>query len=208
MAASVAFFVCCFRSWLGETYLYVIFQPFCNFMFGLLLDNKTAAEAALKITTLKTTLRGGGVRFGDNFPLPLTDNSGEFANVLVFTQDLDGEPETDLFFCDPNCAFQKPRVEKNHTIFRDIVPKGRSFDCFTQETVNLIFSHVNGTKRKVLNGKTPYEMFSFLHSKEVAALLGITQVATTEIVQSPLLLKSKTPLTQKPQSDGVEGCFS
>jgi len=177
-------------------------------MFGLLLDNKTAAEAALKITTLKTTLRGGGVRFGDNFPLPLTDNSGEFANVLVFTQDLDGEPETDLFFCDPNCAFQKPRVEKNHTIFRDIVPKGRSFDCFTQETVNLIFSHVNGTKRKVLNGKTPYEMFSFLHSKEVAALLGITQVATTEIVQSPLLLKSKTPLTQKPQSDGVEGCFS
>ena len=126
----------------------------------------------------------------------------------LFTQDLDGEPETDLFFCDPNCSFQKPIVEKNHTIFRDIVPKGNSFDCFTQETVNLIFSHVNGTKRKVLNGKTPYEMFSFLHSKEVVALFGITEVPATEVIQSPLLLKSKTPLIQKPQSDGIEECFS
>jgi len=181
---------------------------FCNFMFGLPLDNKTAAEAALKITMLKNTLHEGNIRFGDIFPLLLTDNDGEFANVLAFTQGLDGEPETDLFFCDPNCAFQKPRVEKNHTIFRDIVPKGSSFDCFTQETINLIFSHVNSIKRKVLNGKTPYEMFSFLHSKEVATILGITEVPAMEVVQSPLLLKSKTPLTQKPQSDGIEGCFS
>jgi len=181
---------------------------FCNFMFGLLLDNKTAAEAALKITMLKNALYDGGVRFGDIFPLLLTDNGGEFANVLAFTQDLIGEPETDLFFCDPNCSFQKPRVEKNHTIFRDIVPKGSSFDCFTQETVNLIFSHVNGIKRKILNGKTPYEMFSFLHSKDVAALLGIAEVHATEVIQSPLLLKSKTPLTQKPQPSGNEGCFS
>ena len=40
-------------------------------------------------------------------------------------------------------------VEKNHTLFRDIVPKGKSFDKFTQDTVNLIFSHVNSVKRKI-----------------------------------------------------------
>ena len=183
---------------------------FCNFMFGLLLDNKTAAEAAVKITALKKTFCDNGVRFGDIFPLLLTDNGGEFANVLAFTESSNGEKETDLFFCDPNCAFQKPRVEKNHTIFRDIVPKGNSFDHFTQETVNLIFSHVNSIKRKSLNKKTPYEMFSFMHGDEITKLLGISAIPATEVVQSPLLLKAltKTPLSERTPCDGSEGCFS
>ena len=181
---------------------------FCNFMFGLLLDNKTAAEAASKVTTLKKALQDGGVRFGDVYPLLLTDNGGEFANIMAFTHGLDGEPETDLFFCDPNCAFQKPKVEKNHTIFRDIVPKGSSFDGFTQETVNLIFSHVNGSKRKILYGKTPFQMFSSMYSVEIAALLGICEIPATDVVQSPLLLKSKTPLEKPQLSDSGQGCFS
>jgi IS30 family transposase len=98
-----------------------------------------------------TRLRKGGIRFGDIIPLLLTDNGGEFSNIFAFVNNLDGEPETDLFFCDPYQSSQKPKVEKNHTMFRDIVPKGESFDCFTQETVNLIFSHVNSVKRKSLN---------------------------------------------------------
>ena len=70
-------------------------------MFGLLLDNKTAAESASKIRTLKASLHNGGIRFGDVMPLILTDNGGEFANVSAFTDDLEGNRETDLFFCDP-----------------------------------------------------------------------------------------------------------
>ena len=161
----------------------------CNFMFGLLLDDKTAAEAAAKIHELKEKLREAHVRFGDVIPLLLTDNGGEFANVFAFMRDLDGEPETDLFFCDPYQSSQKPKVEKNHTLFRDIVPKGESFDQFTQETVDLIFSHVNSIKRKSLNGKTPYEMFSFLYGDSTAALLGIHKVPSAMVVQSPKLLK-------------------
>lgn len=160
-----------------------------NFLLGLLLDNKTAAEAAAKIHALKTKLRVGGIRFGDMIPLLLTDNGGEFANVFAFIHDLDGEPETDLFFCDPYQSSQKPKVEKNHTLFRDIVPKGESFDGFTQETVNLIFSHVNCIKRKSLNGKTPREVFSFMFGESTAALLGIKEIPAADVVQSPRLLK-------------------
>ena len=162
-----------------------------NFMFGLLLDNKTASEAAAKIHALKTRLREGGIRFGDIIPLLLTDNGGEFANVFAFIHGLDGEPETDLFFCDPYQSSQKPKVEKNHTLFRDIVPKGESFDNFTQETVNLIFSHVNCVKRKSLNGKTPYEVFSFMFGESTAALLGINEISAADVVQSPKLLKNR-----------------
>ena len=98
---------------------------------------------------------------------------------------------TKLFFCDPYQSSQKPRVEKNHTLFRDIVPKGQSFDSFTQDTVNLIFSHVNSVKRKSLNGKTPYEMFTFAYSVNITELLGITQIPAKQVVQSSLLLKGK-----------------
>ena len=162
---------------------------FCNFMFGLLLDNKTAAEASLKIRSLKETLNESDIRFGDVFPLILTDNGGEFAYVSAFTNNLKGEAETSLFFCDPYRSSQKPKVEKNHTMFRDIVPKGESFDHFTQETVNLIFSNVNGVKRKIFYGKTPYEMFSFMYGKKLTSLFGIVEVPPDEVIQSPRLLK-------------------
>jgi IS30 family transposase len=174
----------------------------CNFMFGLLLDNKTAAEAASKIRTLKMSLSDGGVCFGAVIPLLLTDNGGEFSCVSAFTDDWDGNAETNLFFCDPYRSCQKPKVEKNHTLFRDIVPKGTSFDRFTQNTVNLIFSHVNSVKRKSLFGKTPFEMFSFVYGDIIPSLLGIREIPATGVIQSPLLLKtiSKTLLAKNPRT--------
>jgi IS30 family transposase len=176
-----------------------------NFMFGLLLDDKTAAEASLRICALKEGLDAGGVRFGDLIPLLLTDNGGEFSNVSAFIDDLEGVAETSLFFCDPYRSSQKPKVEKNHTIFRDIVPKGKSFDNFTQGTVNLIFSHVNGIKRKSLNGKSPYETFTFLFDDKTAELLGIREIPADQVVQSPKLLASisKTPAATQHADGGT-----
>ena len=82
----------------------------------------------------------------------------------------------------------KAEIEKNHTLFRDIVKTGTSFDDFTQETVNLIFSHVNAVKRKQFNGKSAYDMFSFYYSEILASALGISFVPANEVIQSPKLL--------------------
>ena len=161
----------------------------CNFMFGLLLEDKSSFEVSEKVTNLKAVLTGSGFVFGDMIPLALTDNGGEFANVSVIENNVAGECETRLFFCDPYKSCQKPKVEKNHTLFRDIVPKGSSFDHFTQDTVNLIFSHVNSVRRKSLGGKTPYEVFTFTYGADIAKLLGITPVAADKVIQSPSLLK-------------------
>ena len=162
---------------------------FCNFMVGLLLDDKTAVETTKKIKTLKSSFTENDLQFGDIISVILTDNGGEFANVAAFENAASGEKETGLFFCDPMQSCQKPRVEKNHTLFRDIVPKGQSFDRFTQDTVNLIFSHVNSVKRKSLNGKTPYEMFVFTYGKIIADIFGIHPIPAEQVVQSPKLLK-------------------
>jgi len=163
---------------------------FCNFMFGLLLDNKSASEAAMIIRRLKNNLAIHNTRFGDVFPLILTDNGGEFSDISAFESDSYGIKETDLFFCDPMQSCQKPRVEKNHTLFRDIIPKGQSFDGLTQEMVNLIFSHMNSVKRKSLNGKSPYEVFCFTYAEEIAETLGIQFIPAKQVIQSQKLFKA------------------
>ena len=159
-----------------------------DFMIGLLLENKTAAEAASKIQGLKAELNTLGFRFGDIAPLLLTDNGGEFSIVSAFENDTEGNAESNMFFCEPCSPHEKAEIEKNHTLFRDIVKTGTSFDDFTQETVNLIFSHVNAVKRKQFNGKSAYDMFSFYYSEVLASALGISFIPANEVIQSPKLL--------------------
>ena len=159
-----------------------------DFMAGLLLENKTAAEAAGKIQLLKARLKKSGFGFGDIAPLLLTDNGSEFSIVPAFEADADGNQESRIFFCEPCSPYEKAEIEKNHTLFRDIVKSGSSFDSFTQETVNLIFSHVNAVKRKQFNGKSAYDMFSFYYSEELAEALGISFIPAKDVVQSPKLL--------------------
>jgi IS30 family transposase len=161
---------------------------FCNFMFGLLIENMTAAEVTEKIELLKAKLSSAGVRFGDFFPTILTDNGGEFSNIFAIENDAAGDRETMLFFCDPSQSSQKSKVEKNHTLFRDVVSKGRTFDDFSQGTVDMIFSHVNGVKRKIFNGKSPYEMFTFTFGEPIGKILGIEYVPPQQVIQSPKLL--------------------
>ena len=160
-----------------------------DFMFGLLLDNKTAAEASSKIRLLKEKLNSLGICFSDVFPVLLTDNGGEFSDVSAFENSLDDKPDTKLFFCDPNSPYQKPHVENNHTLFRGIVESGTSFDNWTQQNVDLIFSHINSVKRKQFNGKSAYDLFAFTYSKELADALGISFIAPKDVIQTSKLLK-------------------
>ena len=157
-------------------------------MIGLLLENKTAAEAANKIMALKQRLAQNGFRFGDVVPVLLTDNGGEFSLVDAFENDASGNLETHLFFCEPMSPSEKPEIEKNHALLRDILPSGSSFDNLTQEDVNKICSHVNAVKRKQFNGKSAYDMFSFYHSEALTSALRISLVPANEVIQSPKLL--------------------
>lgn len=162
---------------------------FCNFIFARLLDNKTALEVAKHFYVIKNTLYEADRDFFDVFPVILTDNGGEFAKVDDIEMDIRGEIK--LFFCDPNRSDQKGRIEKNHTLIRDILPKGTSFDNLTQNDINLVCSHVNSVKRAALNGKSAYEFFTFTYDEELAKLLGISLIPAEDVCQSPKLLQHK-----------------
>ena len=162
---------------------------FCNFIFARLLENKTALEVTKHLYDIKNTLYEADKDFFQLFPVILTDNGGEFARVKDIEMDIRGEIK--LFFCDPNRSDQKGRIEKNHTLIRDILPKGTSFDNLTQEDINLVCSHVNSVKRAALNGKSAYELFAFTYGEEIPKLLGISKIPAEDVCQSSKLFQHK-----------------
>ena len=162
---------------------------FCNFIFARLLENKTALEVTKHLYDIKNNLHEADKDFCQLFPVILTDNGGEFARVKDIEMDIRGEIK--LFFCDPNRSDQEGRIEKNHTLIRDILPKGTSFDNLTQEDINLVCSHVNSVKRAALNGKSAYELFAFTYGEEIPKLLGISKIPAEDVCQSSKLLQHK-----------------
>ena len=174
---------------MGGKVLLTFNLSFCNFIFARLLDNKTALEVTKHLYDIKNTLHQADKDFFQLFPVILTDNGGEFARVDDIEMDVRGESK--LFFCDPNRSDQKGRIEKNHTLIRDILPKGTSFDNLTQEDINLVCSHVNSVKRAALNGKSAYELFAFTYGEEISKLLGISKIPAEDVCQSSKLLQHK-----------------
>ena len=174
---------------MGGKVLLTFNLSFCNFIFARLLDNKTALEVTKHLYDIKNTLHQADKDFFQLFPVILTDNGGEFARVDDIEMDVRGESK--LFFCDPNRSDQKGRIEKNHTLIRDILPKGTSFDNLTQENINHVCSHVNSVKRAALNGKSAYELFAFTYGEEIPKLLGISKIPAEDVCQSSKLLQHK-----------------
>ena len=174
---------------MGGKVLLTFNLSFCNFIFARLLDNKTALEVTKHLYKIKITLHQADKDFFQLFPVILTDNGGEFARIDDIEMDVRGESK--LFFCDPNRSDQKGRIEKNHTLIRDILPKGTSFDNLTQESINLVCSHVNSVKRAALNGKSAYELFAFTYGEEIPKLLGISKIPAEDVCQSSKLLQHK-----------------
>ena len=100
-------------------------------MFGFLHDKKTCHGG---INTLETL-------FGDNlfthlFGLILTDRGTEFETHRLFEYN-EKEKRTNIFYCDPMCAHQKPFVENNHNYVRDIIPNNYDMKVLNQKRLIL-----------------------------------------------------------------------
>ena len=114
----------------------------------------------------------------------------EFEKVSLFeTNSLTGKTRSNIFYCDPQTPSQKPHVENNHNLVRNILPNGRKLSSLTQHDLNIMFSHINSVPRKILGGKTPYEVFSFLYSEDILHKLGIVRIQPDAVTLKPFLLE-------------------
>ena len=83
---------------------------------------------------------------------------------------------------------KKGACENDHSNFRRIVPKGTNMDSYTQELIDLIFSHINSFSRTSLNGHTPYESFRFLYGQDILDLWHIRYIKPNDVILKPFLV--------------------
>ena len=157
-------------------------------MIGFLHKEKTSASMASTLDMLQDRL--GSDDFKKIFSLLLTDRGTEFSKHELFEFNSEtGEVRSNIFYCDPQMPSQKPHVENNHNYVRNIIPNGRSLKNLSQEDLELVFSHINSVPRKALNGKTPYEAFSFFYGEELLEKLHIKKIDKDAVTLMPYLLK-------------------
>ena len=129
-------------------------------------------------------------KFKELFVVILTDNGSEFSNPTEIEFDMEtGELRTQIFYCHPSSPFEKGSCEVNHELLRRILPKGTSFDDLSQSDINLIMSHINSYKRKKLNFKSPYLMFSQIYGQDTIDKLGIQEIEPNNVSLSNSILK-------------------
>ena len=159
------------------------------FMIGFIHKEKTSASMASTFDYLQETL--GDDLFYRLFPLILTDRGTEFEKFELFEKAQNDEGRLNIFYCDPMQSAQKSHVENNHNYVRDIIPNGYPMGNLVNADVERMFSHINSTPRRSLGGKSPYDVFCFQQSEDIARMLGIYKVNPDDVILKPKLLFDK-----------------
>ena len=167
--------------------MFTIYFPKEEVMLAFLRNANDAKSVIAAFNELDHIL--GRTAFSKLFPVLLTDNGSEFSNPSAIEFDEHGLRRTTIFYCDPMASYQKPCIENNHEMIRRIVPKGHSFDHFTQPDIQRMMSHINSYARKKLNDRLPFDAFSFLHGAHILNQLGILRVNPSQVLLTPSLLK-------------------
>lgn len=80
-------------------------------------------------------------------------------------------------------------IEKNHEFIRYIIPKGKSFDNYTQKDIDLIMNHINSKARDSLNGCTPYKLSRLLLNNGLHIALCLQEIHPDHVPLKPILMK-------------------
>lgn len=171
-----------------KTLLTFIFTD-CSFMLVFLLPDATQTGIIAVFDFLTDAL--GPDTFCNLFPVILTDNGVEFKCADQLEHTRSGVRRSNVFFCDPQASWQKPHVEKNHTLIRRILPKKTAFSKLTPSDITLITRHINSVPREILHNRTPFELVSD-DKKKLLELLALTPVPADEVILKPVLLNLKS----------------
>ena len=177
---------------------------------GFLSDAKTA-DACTDIFR-RLWMAAGPKLFKELFAIVVTDNGPEFSdpvaiesNPLFVRRGEDvGKAWADcsspdkyrarVFYCNSYSPKQKAHIERVHEEIRRILIKGVSFQSLSQTDIDLVFSHVNGYTRGVLDDTTPYDSFVARHGdagRRFLDMIGIVRIEPNEVHLTPSLLGEK-----------------
>jgi len=120
-------------------------------------QGKKAAPLAKVVTRMLFAWRKGVLTI-------TTENGGEFVAHADITKGLRRKslPDVKIYFADPYASWQKGAIENANGLIRQYIPKGTSFNDFSDEDIKNIQLKLNRRPREKLNFETPIAVFNRL----------------------------------------------
>lgn len=123
------------------------------------------------------------------FQTILTDRGCEFQAPKDLEYTDSGKKRTTIYYCDPQCSWQKGMIERNHEFIRYVIPQGTTLDKYTQKDISKLMNHINSTARDNLNGYSPYQVSLMLLDNTLHKKLSLREIHHDDVMLRPALLK-------------------
>lgn len=103
---------------------------------------------------LDELLEAFGDKYCEIFKTITSDNGAEFANLSRLEDKGIG-----IYFTHPYTSCEKGTVECHNRMLRRFIPKGKSIEDYTADEIMIFADIINALPRKILNYRTPEELF-------------------------------------------------
>ena len=129
--------------------------------FATLAERKTRYYIAIWMPDRKAaTMEEAIVKALSQYPQEMVksitcDRGSEFGNWRNIEERL----HCDVYFADPYCAWQKGTNENSNGLLREFYPKGRNLSHVGEKTLKKNMALINAMPKKVLNYKSPADLF-------------------------------------------------
>ena len=158
-----------------------------NFLMIFKLEHKTIDCVNNAFDTIKDKL--GDELFSKLFQIILTDNGSEFFDPDYI--EYNTHEKIKLFYCDPRASQQKGSIEVTHEYIRRYIPKGKSFNSYSQTDITLMTNHINSVPRKRLGDISAFKVQQIFVPEVFFNAFTYKEISPLDIYLKPSLFKQK-----------------
>ena len=173
----------------NEAVLLTLLFTSSNFLMAFKMEHKNVECVSKVFDYLKDTL--GYNMFYDLFKCILTDNGVEFSNPDYIEDNGFESLKSRVFYCDPNRSDQKGKIEVCHEFIRRYIPKGVSFNSYSQEQITEMINHINSVPRDLFKGQSAFSLQYLFTYEQFFDLLGYKLIRYENLILNSDLFKQK-----------------
>ena len=116
------------------------------------ITSKSAEAVMQELTNIREHF---GDKFSQVFKTITTDNGSEFADLAT----IEADTETRVYFTHPYSSFERGTNERHNGLIRRFIPKGKRMMDYSLDDIAFIEEWMNTLPRKLLQYKTPEELY-------------------------------------------------
>jgi len=162
-----------------ERKLLTFYHRQSHLQFGVLIPDLHPTSVSRVLRNLQRDL---GALFQPLFAVILADNGMEFDELIPASVRSDtGEILSNVFYTRPYHCGDKGGCERNHELFRYLVPKGHGLSDLTQKDIDFMFSMINSYPRESLSWKTPIDVFKQYFPRDILAILSLKKIPLEDV---------------------------